>query len=381
MARHLDSFAYVMLAQLGMPLQPVLAFVESSCLERGVGKDTKNTVLAHVSELAQELTEQDLEDEERLYDDKKGRDHARDSIKNMGSGLKDVGSSARQGPKSFTKSVVGNTMGLTKGVTKNVAKGAGKSVVYSAKKGGNSAKKVGLKTGQRLAGGGDSPRVRAPKVAKVAEGQVMSGFLWKQIGHGVVQELDLPGAINVGKSRRWKRFWFVLKQSALMIFNRPKDRDPIMRLWLHEQTLVSLDETSRSFTLSSSWRRVNLRMAKQGMGQDEAGDGDGDSGGGGGNASTAQTMGKDYRRWTQGLTVSTQQAKSAYLESSQQSKLHAASRGLRLTPVPKDEADVRAIVSFASELWMKHDAMKMMEETNKMFHEQIKEDMRAFVVS
>eukprot|EP01051_Picozoa_sp_SAG22_P017677 SAG22_NODE_2785_length_2211_cov_14.169981_3_plen_161_part_01 len=32
-ARHLDSFAYVMLAQLGMPLQPVLAFVESSCLE------------------------------------------------------------------------------------------------------------------------------------------------------------------------------------------------------------------------------------------------------------------------------------------------------------------------------------------------------------
>jgi hypothetical protein len=35
---------------------------------------------------------------------------------------------------------------------------------------------------------------------------------------------------------------------------------------------------------------------------------------------------------------------------------------------------VRTIASFASELWMKHDAMKMMEETNKMFHEQVNDD-------
>ena len=156
----------------------------------------------------------------------------------------------------------------------------------------------------------------------------------------------------------------------MLFYERPKDKDPIMRLWLHEQTLVSLDGTSRSFTLSSSWRRVNLRMARQ------SADGAADD-----QNTTALSMGKDYRRWTQGLTVSTQQAKVAMLESAQQSRLHAAPRGLRLTPVAKAETEIRAIASYAGDVWMKHDAMKMMEETNKLFHEQIKEDMRAFVAS
>eukprot|EP01052_Picozoa_sp_SAG31_P022384 SAG31_NODE_1778_length_7297_cov_10.330786_6_plen_167_part_00 len=95
----------------------------------------------------------------------------------------------------------------------------------------------------------------------------------------------------------------------------------------------------------------------------------------------ARTMGKEYRRWTQALTVATQQAKVAMLESAQQSAARAPPRGLRLTPVAKDESELRAIVSYAGELWMKQDAMKMMEETNKLFHEQIKEDMRAFVAT
>ena len=206
-ARHLSAFAYVMLGQLGMPLQPVLVFVESSCLERDVSKDTKTNVLSHVAELARELADKDIDDELRLYDEKNRKGKAKDSVGKVGKGVKDVGQSAKQGPKSFTKSVIGNSVGLTKGVTKSVAKGTGKSLVYSAKKGG----KVGLSGGRRLAGGDNSPR---PRANKVNEGEVMSGYLWKQMGHGVVQELDLPGAINVGKSRRWKKFWFVLKPSV-----------------------------------------------------------------------------------------------------------------------------------------------------------------------
>jgi hypothetical protein len=53
----------------------------------------------------------------------------------------------------------------------------------------------------------------------------------------------------------------------------------------------------------------------------------------------------------------------------------ALTHGLRISPVPKTEHEIRAITSFAEELWHKHDAMRMMEVTNKEIHEQIKEDM------
>eukprot|EP01052_Picozoa_sp_SAG31_P022385 SAG31_NODE_1778_length_7297_cov_10.330786_7_plen_78_part_00 len=59
------------------------------------------------------------------------------------------------------------------------------------------------------------------------------------MGHGVAQELDLPRAVNVGKSRRWKRFWFVLKPSALLYFERPKDKEPIMRLWYVQHVVLT----------------------------------------------------------------------------------------------------------------------------------------------
>ena len=159
-----------------------------------------------------------------------------------------------------------------------------------------------------------------------------------------MQEVDLPHAVNVGRSRSWKRFWFVLKPSALVYYASRGDKEPILRLWLHEQTLVSLDETSRSFVLSSLWQRVSLRIAQQ---QEEPADGGGSPastqpsrlGGAGGLsrmqsqigsissegvagssmrkcvdvskrvASAAQTVTRDYKKWVQALTVATQQAK------------------------------------------------------------------------
>jgi hypothetical protein len=52
-ARHLSALAYVMLGQVGLPLQPVLAFAESACLEYKLAKATKRHVLKHAgAELA-----------------------------------------------------------------------------------------------------------------------------------------------------------------------------------------------------------------------------------------------------------------------------------------------------------------------------------------
>eukprot|EP01052_Picozoa_sp_SAG31_P022386 SAG31_NODE_1778_length_7297_cov_10.330786_8_plen_132_part_00 len=111
-------------------------------------KDVKHNVLTHVDELARELSEQDIEDEIRQYESLNRRDKAKEKISEVRLSVMDVGYSAKQGPKSFTKTLVGNSMDLTKGVTISVAKGTGKSI----KKGG----KVGLHALQ--GGGSDSPR-------------------------------------------------------------------------------------------------------------------------------------------------------------------------------------------------------------------------------
>ena len=126
-------------------------------------------------ELSLELGNDELDD--GGYDDLNRKAKAKESVKGVKTGVKDVGSAARTGPKAFTKSLVKNSAGLTKGVTKGVAKGAGKSVVAGAKAGGQGAIKAG-----RIANHGTAtPRIKAE------EGELMSGYIWKQIGHGVVQ--------------------------------------------------------------------------------------------------------------------------------------------------------------------------------------------------
>ena len=44
-----------MLAQLALPLQAVSAFAAGVCVERGVRKETKSTVLAIIDELTRDL--------------------------------------------------------------------------------------------------------------------------------------------------------------------------------------------------------------------------------------------------------------------------------------------------------------------------------------
>ena len=83
-------------------------------------------------------------------------------------------------------------------------------------------------------------------------------------------------------------------------------------------------------------------------------------------------MTNPLRKWTQALSVAIEQSTAAMTGGT---SLTARSRGLRIAPVDKTPEDIRAITSFAENLWHKHDAMRMMEETNKEINEQIKEDM------
>ena len=88
--------------------------------------------------------------------------------------------------------------------------------------------------------------------------------------------------------------------------------------------------------------------------------------------SAAPSPTNPLRKWTQALSVAIEQSTAAMTGGMRQP---ARSHGLRIAPVAKTQADIRAVTSFAENLWHKHDAMRMMEETNKEINEQIKDDM------
>ena len=309
LARTLGNFSYVMLAQLAVPVQAVVAFTASVCEERKVTKEAKASILAVLDELAKDL-------------------------------------SAAPG-----------------------------------------------KTRERA----DS-KLRSPQPSE--RGLLMTGYLYKQCGHAVGQDTTRPYPVNVCTSRVWKRFWFELKQNEL-VYYPPSGRDrssaPIQRMALHEQELGGIDDETGQFTLHSKWRTNNFRIVpeatdaesdtaspregrllrgRQKSGTPRSGTllervkGDSPIPGG-----TSQVV-----KWARALAVAIEQcqARTAHAGSSAQSK---AARGLRMTPVPKADADVSAIASFAENLWMKHDMARMMEGTNKELAEQIKSDMREFVTA
>ena len=142
--RLLSNCGYVMLAQLGLPLQAVSAFAAGVCVERDVSKAAKANALACIDELGRELKET----QSRMI---------RNPVSERGS----------------------------------------------------------------------------PDVA--ARGQMVSGYMYKQCGHAVGQDVTRPTSINVADSRIWKRFWFVLNPNELMYFSRARDKQPILRIRLHEQ--------------------------------------------------------------------------------------------------------------------------------------------------
>ena len=100
--------------------------------------------------------------------------------------------------------------------------------------------------------------------------------------------------------------------------------------------------------------------------------------GGGSNVGSPSIPGRPLRKWMQALSVAIEQCTAAMTGGVRQV---ARSHSLAIEPVQKSEAEVRAVTSYAENLWHKHDAMRMMEETNKEIGEQIKEDMREFVAN
>lgn len=310
LARTLGNFSYVMLAQLSLPVQAVVAFVASICEERKVGKEAKAAILAVLDELAKDLS----------------------------------AAAGRTRERSDSK-------------------------------------------------------LKSPHASE--KGLLMTGYMYKQCGHAIGQNTTRPYPVNVCTSRVWKRFWFELKQNELVYYptsGRDRSSAPIQRIALHEQDLNGIDEESGVFTLRSKWRSNNFRIVTE---ADLESDGSspregrlfrGKQNGGATprgrrvlldrvkgdspiSSGTSQIV-----KWVRALAVAIEQCQARTAHAGP-STLSSSARGLRMTPVPKTEADVSAIATFAENLWMKHDMAKIMEGTNKELAEQIKGDMRDFVAA
>lgn len=311
LARTLGNFSYVMLAQLSLPVQAVVAFVASICDERKVSKEAKAAILAVLDELAKELS------------------------------AASTGGKRRERSDSKLNSPVASEKGL-----------------------------------------------------------LMTGYLFKQCGHAVGQDTARPYPFNVCTSRVWKRFWFELKQNELVYYpstGRDRSSVPIQRMALHEQELHGIDEEIGEFTLRSKWRSNNFRIVPEAdlesganspregrllRGRQKSGSTprggnllDRVKGDSPGPSGTSQIV-----KWVRALAVAIEQCQARTKHAGSSTPRNSV-RGLRMTPVPKTDADVSAIASFAENLWMKHDMAKMMEATNKELAEQIKCDMREYVTA